>query len=61
MPETQSHKTSRGLEKKRIDANRQIQYLAKKAGLRWTASASQSRPDWTGGLIALRLARPRSS
>ena len=33
---------------RRIDASRQLGRLAPDAGLRWVASASQSRPDFTG-------------
>lgn len=33
----------------RVDADEQLRRLAPKAGLRWTATASQPRPDWRGG------------
>jgi hypothetical protein len=33
----------------RVPADRQLERLAPKAGLRLRASASQPRPDWTGG------------
>lgn len=34
---------------RRIDANAQLRALAPESGLRWLASASQSRPDYAGG------------
>ena len=36
------------LEGRRIDASAQVEHLASSADLRWVATASVSRPDWTG-------------